>query len=63
LALVHLEVLGLLEDFLVDLVAVDRRETVVCQLDDLFHFQLGLDVAALEPVYELGFVVDDVLLF
>ena len=44
---VLLEVLRLLEDLLVHLIAIDRRIAVLGEQDDEVHFELGFDVGAL----------------
>jgi hypothetical protein len=53
------EVFSLLEDLLVDFVAVYRRVVVFGEQDDEVAFEFGLDVVALVPVGVCGFVVND----
>jgi hypothetical protein len=59
--LILLEILGLFEDFFVDLVAVDGRLAVFGQKDNEIHFQLGFGVVALAPIGVFGFVVNHLL--
>ena len=54
-----LKIFCLLEDFFVDLVAVDGRIAVLGEEDDEIDLELGLDVVALAPVGVFGFVVYD----
>ncbi len=59
LALIFFEILGLFENVLLDLVAVDRWVAMFGQQNDKVDLELSLDVVSLAPVGVLGFVIDD----